>query len=60
MKWLAIYTTLIGIFFSLSSVYYAVVGDNTPLWIFILFLNLPIIAFASLYLSKNTCKRKGG
>jgi len=53
MKWLAIYTAIIGIVFSLASIYYAVVGDNAPLWTIVFVLSLPIIVFATVYLSRN-------
>ncbi len=60
MKGLAIYTAIIGIFFAISAIYYAVVGDNAPLWTIIFFLSVPIVVFASLYLYKDFGKRKGG
>ena len=60
MKGLAIYTAIIGIFFAVSAIYYAVVGDNSPLWTLIFFLSVPIVIFAALCICKDFGKRKGG
>ena len=53
MKGLAIYTIIALTGFSIYSIYYAVVGDNAPFWIIMLIAFLPVIVFASIYLSKN-------
>ena len=53
MKGLAIYTIIALTGFSIYSIYYAVAGDNAPFWIIILIACLPVIVFASIYLTKN-------
>jgi len=53
MRWLAFYTIIIATVFCIYSLYYAVIGDNSPFWIVIVVLNIPIIVFASLYLFKT-------
>jgi len=52
MRVLAVYTVIIAILFCIYSIYYAAVGDNSPFWIAIAVLNIPILVFASLYLFK--------
>jgi len=53
MKGLAIYTIVALTGFSIYSMYYAVVGDNAPFWTILVIACLPVIVFASIYLSKN-------
>jgi len=53
MKALAIYTALAMIAFIVYSLYFAIVGDNTPFWIIILVLCLPVMAFALIYLLRK-------
>jgi uncharacterized membrane-anchored protein YitT (DUF2179 family) len=53
MKWLASYAIIISILFCVYSLYYATVGDNSPFWITVVVLNIPVIVFASLYLFKT-------
>jgi len=52
MRWLAVYTVIIAIVFCIYSLYYAAVGDNSPFWMIVVVLNIPIIVFASIYLIK--------
>jgi hypothetical protein len=53
MKGLAIYTILALAGFSVYSIYYAIVGDNAPFWMILVLGCIPIIVFASIYLSKK-------
>ena len=53
MKGLAIYTIVALTGFSIYSLYYAIVGDNAPFWIILVLGCIPVIVFASIYLSKN-------
>ena len=51
MKALAIYTLVTLAVFTVYSLYFASVGDNSPFWLAISILCLPSIAFALLYLA---------
>lgn len=51
MKGLAIYSLVTLVGFSIYSIYFAIVGDNSPFWLIILVACLPVIAFALLYLT---------
>lgn len=53
MKGLAIYTLIALSVFSIYSIYFAVVGDNSPFWIIISVACSPAIAFAVLYLIRK-------
>jgi len=53
MKGLAIYSAIALSGFSIYSVYFAVVGDNSPFWIAAAIACLPAIAFALLYLVRK-------
>ena len=53
MKALAIYTIIALSGFAIYSIYYAIAGDNAPFWVIMIIGCLPIIAFASIYLSKK-------
>ena len=53
MKGLALYTLIALTGFSIYSIYYAVVGDNSPFWTIIVIAGLPVIAFALLYLVRK-------
>ena len=53
MKVLAIYTIIALSGFVIYSLYYAIVGDNSPFWILTSVLCVPVIAFAIIYLVKN-------
>ena len=53
MKWLALYTLIALVVFAAGSVYFAVVGDNAPLFIIICIACLPGIAFSALFLGKK-------
>jgi len=53
MRYLAIYSIIIGIVFAAFSIYYASIGDNAPLWMIIFIVDLPIIVFGLLYLIKR-------
>ena len=53
MKGLAIYTLVAMTAFVLYSLYYALVGDNSPFWIIILVACLPVLVFASIYLIRR-------
>jgi len=50
MKILAIYTLLAMVVFVIYSAYYAIAGDNSPFWIIVIVICLPVIVFASVYL----------
>ena len=53
MKGLALYTIIALSAFTIYSIYFAVVGDNSPFWITISIACLPVIAFALIYLIKK-------
>jgi hypothetical protein len=53
MKALAIYTAVALSGFSIYSIYYAVIGDNSPFWIITSIACVPVIAFAFIYLIKS-------
>jgi len=52
MKALAIYTIIALGGFSIYSIYFAVIGDNSPFWIITSIACVPVIAFAIIYLVK--------
>jgi hypothetical protein len=53
MKVLAIYTIVALSGFAVYSIYFAVIGDNSPFWIITSVACVPIIVFASIYLIKK-------
>jgi hypothetical protein len=53
MKGLALYTLVALTGFTIYSIYYAVVGDNSPFWLALSIACLPIMAFALLYLVRK-------
>jgi len=53
IKALASYTLIAMIAFIGYSLYFAVVGDNSPFWIIVVVLCLPVILFASIVLLKK-------
>ena len=53
LKALAVYTLIAMIVFIAYSLYFAVVGDNSPFWIIIVVLCSPVILFAYVVLSKK-------
>ena len=53
MKGLAIYSIVALAGFSIYSLYYALAGDNAPFWFMLVIGCLPVIVFASIYLSKK-------
>ncbi len=56
MKGLAIYTIVALVGFSIYSIYYAAVGDNAPFWAILVIGCLPVIVFASIYLTEDRKK----
>ena len=53
MKALAIYTIIALSGFSIYSIYFAVIGDNSPFWIIASVACVPVIVFAFIYLVNN-------
>lgn len=53
MKGLAIYTMAALGGFAIYSIYFAIIGDNSPFWVAISIACLPAIVFAALYLTKK-------
>jgi hypothetical protein len=53
LKGLAVYTVIALSGFSIYSIYFAVIGDNSPFWIIISIACLPVIAFALIYLIRK-------
>jgi len=53
MKALSIYTIIALSGFAIYSVYFAVMGDNSPFWIITSVACVPVVAFAIIYLVKN-------